>query len=119
MAGGLGTVVLRSMELKLSESSRVWPVAWVPLAEVSQCLSATYKRTLSRTSRVGCPPVGNPSRGIEQICSSLVFSMKTDLIQCQCNTGCQCRVEAAKAVIRDGKAFCCLSCADGLGCGCR
>ena len=45
--------------------------------------------------------------------------MTTDLIKCQCNTECQCEIEAAKAVLRDGKAFCCEACADGLGCGCR
>ncbi|QNI59812.1 metallothionein/ family 14 [Synechococcus sp. BIOS-U3-1] len=45
--------------------------------------------------------------------------MNTDLIKCQCNADCQCSVEVSKAVMRDGKAFCCEPCADGLICGCR
>jgi len=45
--------------------------------------------------------------------------MNTDLIKCQCNNDCQCSVEVSKAVVREGKAFCCEPCADGLSCGCR
>ena len=80
---------------------------------------ATHKCTLNRTSLVGPPPVETRSSGIERNCPNPVVTMTTDLIKCQCNTACQCRVEPAKAVMRNGKAFCCEPCADGLGCGCR
>ena len=90
------------------------PQLWRPLA-----ISATHKRTLNRTSKVGPPPVETCSSGIERNCSIPVSTMNTDLINCQCNTDCQCEIEAEKAVMRDGKAFCCEPCADGHRCGCR
>ncbi len=81
--------------------------------------AATRKRTLNRTWMVGRPPVETRSSGIERNCSIPVTTMNTDLIKCQCNTDCQCSVEVSKSVMRDGKAFCCEPCADGLICGCH
>ena len=46
--------------------------------------------------------------------------MNATFVRCQClDPNCQCQIEVAKAVMRNGKAFCSEGCADGHGCGCN
>ncbi|WP_413401924.1 MULTISPECIES: conjugal transfer protein TrbI [unclassified Synechococcus] len=45
--------------------------------------------------------------------------MTSDLIKCQCSADCRCEFEAARAVMRHGKAFCSEACANGHSCGCN